>query len=63
MSLRAGTLDDASWVSPVVQIWVESAIPWAVIPGVRSEPPETFDFVETRARVGEDSAPVWVGMR
>ena len=45
MSLRAGTLDDASWVSPVVQIWVESAIPWAVIPGVRSEPPETFDFV------------------
>ena len=52
MSLRAGTLDDASWVSPVVQTWAESAIPWAVIPGVRSEPPETFDFV----RLGRDWA-------
>jgi hypothetical protein len=27
MSLRAGTLDDAGWVVPVAQTWVESAIP------------------------------------
>src|SRR5262249_28279923 len=33
-TIRAGTLDDASWVRPAVQTWVESAIPWAVIPGV-----------------------------
>ncbi|MFC3070685.1 GFA family protein [Phenylobacterium soli] len=45
MSLRAGTLDDASWVRPVAQTWVESAIPWAVIPGVRAVAPEDFDFV------------------
>jgi hypothetical protein len=45
MSLRAGTLDDASWVTPIVQIFVESAIPWAVIPGVRVVPWEGFDYV------------------
>ncbi len=45
MSLRAGTLDDASWVAPIVQTFVESAIPWAVIPGVRAVTWEEFDYV------------------
>lgn len=45
MSLRAGTLDDASWVVPIAQTWVESAIPWAVIPGVRKVDWPAFDFV------------------
>ena len=44
MSLRAGTLDDASWVVPICQSFVESAIPWAVIPGVNIVPWEGFDF-------------------
>jgi hypothetical protein len=44
MSLRAGTLDDAGWVTPIAQTFVESAIPWAIIPGVRSTPWETFDY-------------------
>ena len=44
LSLRAGTLDDASWVVPIVQTWVESAIPWAVIPGVRVVAWKDFDY-------------------
>ena len=43
-SLRAGTLDDASWVFPVVQAYTESAIPWALIPGVREVSQSEFDF-------------------
>ena len=45
MSLRVGTLDDASWVTPIAQTFVESAIPWAVIPGVRAVPWAEFDYV------------------
>ena len=45
MSVRAGTLDDAGWVVPIAQTWVESAIPWAVIPGVQQVDWPDFDFV------------------
>jgi hypothetical protein len=45
MSLRAGTLDDASWVVPIAQTFIESAIPWAVIAGVRAVPWDEFDYV------------------
>jgi hypothetical protein len=45
LSLRAGTLDDAHWVVPVAQTFVESAIPWAVIPGVRAVAWSEFDYV------------------
>lgn len=44
-SLRAGTLDDASWAIPIAQTWVDSAIPWAVIPGIRQIARRGFDFV------------------
>lgn len=44
-SLRAGTLDDANWVVPIAQTWVESALPWAVIPGVRIVAWKDFDYV------------------
>jgi hypothetical protein len=30
--LKAGTLDDTSWVRPVANIWCESAQPWVVYP-------------------------------
>ena len=56
MSLKAGTLDDAGWVVPIAQTWVESAIPWALIPGVRHVDWADFDF----AALGQDwqaSAP------
>jgi hypothetical protein len=43
-SLRVGTLDDASWAVPIAQTWVGSAIPWAVIPGVRQVDPEDVDY-------------------
>ena len=29
--LKPGTLDDASWIRPVGNIWTDSALPWAVI--------------------------------
>ena len=45
MSLRAGTLDDAGWVVPIAQCFVDSAIPWAVIPGVRPVAWADFDYV------------------
>jgi len=45
-SLRAGTLDDAGWVVPIAQTWVASAIPWAIIPGVRQVEPDAFDYYE-----------------
>lgn len=44
-TLLAGTLEDASWVRPIAQTFVESAIPWAVIPGVRTVPWDEFDYV------------------
>ena len=28
LNVRSGTLDDSSWVSPVVDIWAASAQPW-----------------------------------
>jgi hypothetical protein len=43
-TLRAGSLDATRWIVPIAQTWVESAIPWAVIPGVRNVPQESFDF-------------------
>lgn len=43
-SLRAGSFDDTSWIVPIAQTWVESAIPWAVMQGVRNVPPAEFDF-------------------
>jgi hypothetical protein len=56
MSVRVGTLDDASWVIPIAQTFVESAIPWAVIPGVRQVAWEAFDF-ESLGREWVVSAP------
>ena len=50
LSLRAGTLDDASWIEPVGDIWTRSAQPWVrfVEGGIRSErqPADYAAFVE-----------------
>lgn len=43
-SLRVGVFDDAGWAVPIVQLYVESAIPWAVIPDVRAIAQEELDF-------------------
>ena len=39
LSLRAGTLDDTSWIEPVGDIWTNSAQPWVrfVEGGLRAE--------------------------
>jgi hypothetical protein len=47
--LRAGTFDDASWAVPIAQTFVKSAIPWAVIPGVKQVDPKDFDYVNLSA--------------
>lgn len=59
MSLRAGTLDDAGWVVPIAQAFTESAIAWAVIPGVRAVPWNKFDYVAL-GREWAETAPEFV---
>lgn len=49
-SLLAGTLDDASWVRPIAQTFVGSAIPWAVIPDVDQVDWADFDYEEQGRR-------------
>ena len=58
-TLLAGTLDDAGWVMPIVQTFVESAIPWALIAGVRAAPWSEFDYVEL-GREWAASAPKFI---
>lgn len=58
-TLLAGTLDDASWVRPIAQTCVESAVPWAIIPGVAAVAWEDFDFIE-QGRLWQESAPEFV---
>ncbi|UPY37220.1 GFA family protein [Sediminicoccus sp. KRV36] len=46
--LRAGTLDDTSWLRPAVHVWVRSAQPWVKLP-------DGVPRFETRPPV-----PVWL---
>lgn len=46
VTVRAGTLDDTSWVKPVAQMWTESAQPWAVQPHLLSYEKEPADPLE-----------------
>jgi hypothetical protein len=40
LSLKAGTLDDTSWLRPVAHIWTKRAQPWIAID---QEPDRCFD--------------------
>jgi hypothetical protein len=44
VSIRAGTLDDTSWLKPVAQLWTSSAQPWAIVPGILSFEEQPADF-------------------
>lgn len=48
LSLRAGTLDDTSWVEPVGDIWTKSAQPWVKFGEItdRGQPTDYAPFVE-----------------
>jgi hypothetical protein len=50
LSLRAGTLDDTSWIEPVGDIWTRSAQPWVSLPPGRlrteRQPTDYAPFVE-----------------
>lgn len=55
--VRAGTLDDTSWLQPVAHIWTRSAQPWFAFPeGVPKYATQPEDFLELarlwRARHG-----------
>jgi hypothetical protein len=48
--LRAGTLDDTSWIRPVAQIWTESAQPWAIVQNdILSYAEQPSDYAPLRA--------------
>jgi hypothetical protein len=32
ISIKAGTLDDTSWLKPQVHLWTKSRQPWVIIP-------------------------------
>lgn len=49
LNLRAGTLDDTRWIRPVAQMWISSAQPWAIIPGILSYDEQPADFAEVVA--------------
>jgi hypothetical protein len=38
--IRAGTLDDRSWVKPVMEIFCDSAQPWVSLTGDRQRFPK-----------------------
>jgi len=49
LSLRAGTLDDTSWVEPVGDIWTRSAQPWVRFVGdlsTEGQPKDYAPFME-----------------
>ncbi len=37
--IKAGTLDDASWVNPQLHIWCSEKLPWSVIPEGATQAP------------------------
>ena len=49
LNVRAGTLDDTSWVRPVVDIWKTSAQPWVEFPdhrpGIEQQPADANCFL------------------
>jgi hypothetical protein len=55
-SVRAGTLDDTSWLRPTARFWTRSAQPWVVLPpdGQRFEtqPADTMGFLLSQQAEG-----------
>lgn len=58
--LKPGTLDDASWVAPIGNIWVDRALPWVTIdpagPNFPGQPPSRqplIDAWQAAVRAGE----------
>ena len=42
-SLRAGSLDDTSWIAPVGDIWTDEAQPWVEMSAARKQYPQQPD--------------------
>jgi hypothetical protein len=60
--VRAGTLDDISWLRPSIHVWTRSAQPWTVIPGdvprFETRPPVPVWLVSGDAEPVSASNPV-----
>jgi len=45
LTIRAGTLDDTTWLKPVAAFWTRSAQPWVVLdPGILAYDQQPTDF-------------------
>ena len=56
-SVRAGTLDDTSWLRPTVHLWTRSKQPWIVLPaGDRTFETQPTDLGRFFASGGADSS-------
>ncbi len=42
--LKPGTLDDTSWITPVAQVWTDSAQPWLELADLASFPRQPADI-------------------
>lgn len=52
--MKAGNLDDTSWLFPVGHIWTRSALPWVAIPedavNYDMQPPNFANIIEAWRR-------------
>lgn len=49
VTVRPGTLDDTRWLRPAVQLWTESAMPWAIAAIAPALCREAEDYTAFRA--------------
>ena len=54
VAVRAGTLDDTSWLRPTAHFWTRSAQPWVALPegGTRSKTQPTDGLAWLRSIIG-----------
>jgi hypothetical protein len=56
-NVRAGTLDDTSWLRPTVHLWTRSAQPWVVLPeGSRSFATQPADYLTALLPIGPEAS-------
>ena len=60
VTIRPGTLDDASWVKPAVQYFLASAHDWARIPDVAGHDDQPQSGVFDAVRIFRETGPTFV---
>ncbi len=59
--VRPGTLDDPKAITPGVQIWARSALPWALRPDTERRERDLGDDARDLIRVWREANPVCIG--